>query len=119
MKSLTFSSKVRALIEARASDLPDGRSRCEVIASCSYGLKTQFHHRRPRGMGGSRRSDTNLAANGLAVCDACHAYIESERDVARENGWLVRQTRDPIDVVVLRRGVWVFLDNNGDYREAS
>lgn len=117
--SAGFTQKTRDLITARASDLPDGQPRCEVIACCTYGMATQMHHRRPRGMGGSKSDDTNLASNGLAVCDACHAHIESGRALARENGWLVRQNRDPAEVVVLRRGVWVFLDNNGDYREAA
>jgi hypothetical protein len=67
-------------------------------------------------MGGTRRPETNQAANGLAVCCRCHAWIESNRDRAKGNGWLVGQSDTPSSVRVLRRGRWVLLDDRGGVR---
>lgn len=70
-------------------------------------------------MGSSRRPDTNQPANGLAVCDADHYWIESNREKARGFGWLLEQTQTPAEVPVLRRGRWVLLDNCGDFAETT
>ncbi len=74
--------------------------RCEVGAAGCTLRATAFHHRRPRAAGGTRRPDTNSAANGLAVCDACHRFIESHRTWALARGFLLRQTDDPATVPV-------------------
>lgn len=66
---------------------------------------SQHHHRRPRGMGSSKRPDTNTAANALAVCEPDHRRIESNRTEALEMGWLVRQGHDPEHVPVMYRGM--------------
>ena len=98
MRATGFPPKVRQQIVERSS------GRCEVMAQgCTFTAQA-IHHRRPRGMGGSRRPDTNTAANGLAVCDACHRWIESERDAALTLGWLVPQNQSPKDVPVVYRG---------------
>jgi len=73
----------------------------------------QIHHRRPRGMGGSSASDTNISGNALALCVGCHQHIESNRDEAIRMGWIVRQQFDPAAQRVLRRGEWVYLTNDG------
>lgn len=56
---------------------------------CGVAGPTQLHHRRPRGMGGTRRPDTvhNLAA----LCRGCHEEVESRRAQALADGWLLRQ----------------------------
>jgi 5-methylcytosine-specific restriction protein A len=73
------------------------------------------HHRRPRGMGGSRRPDTNSPCNLLLLCDPCHLTVESSRQISRERGWLVRQEHDPATrpVWLAGRG-WSFLTPDGD-----
>lgn len=110
-----FSAKVRRLVGARAMDFNDAWPVCEVMAECHGRSAVAVHHRRPRAAGGSRRPETNRAANGLAVCDADHAWIESFREQAHRYGWLLRQQQTPSEVPVLRRGVWVLLDDAGGF----
>lgn len=95
-----FSPQVRALIAERSSGL------CEIRWCCDGDRATQIHHRRPRGMGGSRRESTNLASNGLHACTECHAFAESHRALALECGWLVPQSEEcpeTVPVLVNRR----------------
>jgi 5-methylcytosine-specific restriction protein A len=99
-----FPKHVRNTVAARANGF------CE---RCGANTPTQLHHRRPRGMGGSRADDTNTAPNALAVCESCHREIESDRDDALKFGWLVRQGANPGDVPVFRRGQWVVLTDTG------
>lgn len=100
-----FPRRVRDLVTERANGACE---RCGMAAP-AY----QLHHRRPRGMGGSSREDTNTPANALLVCVGCHSDIEANRDDAYKYGWLVHQSHDPVAVKVLRRGEWVRLANNG------
>lgn len=106
-----FSKSVRDTITDRAYGSCE---RCGLAAP-AY----QIHHRRPRGMGGSSREDTNTAANALFTCVACHSEIEANRAAALMYGWLVRQGHDPADVPVMVRGVWVMLDDQGGIRGAA
>lgn len=64
-------------------------------------------------MGGSRRPSTAGAANGLATCQPCHMWIESNREEATRLGYLVPQAWEPADVSVLRDEQWVFFDDEG------
>lgn len=102
---MKFSEATRKVIYKRAN------GRCEV---CGLPWQiAQIHHRRPRGMGGTSRKNSGTASNGLLVHPKCHARIESQREIALENGWLVSQTADPLVVPVkLWHGV-VLLDDNG------
>lgn len=100
-----FSAAVRTTIRQRS----DGY--CE---KCGTRRGTQAHHRRPRGMGGSRLEDTNTASNALFLCHHCHLDIESRRDVAINHGWLVAQQNNPADIPVFYRGAWVYLDDLGN-----
>jgi hypothetical protein len=97
-----------------------GCERCGVDLQGARGSGWSIHHRRPRGMGGTRRPDTNSPANLLAVCGsgntACHGEIESNRAHAQENGWLVPQVLNPAEVAVLICGErWRYLNELGDY----
>ncbi len=61
---------------------------CEV---CGVARATNVHHRRGRGMGGTRRA-IHTPAWLLAVCgqgntSGCHRRIESNRPEAERNGW--------------------------------
>lgn len=73
----------------------------------------QIHHRRPRGMGGTRRLDANGMSNLVLVDEDCHSGIESHRTMAYLNGWLVPQQADPALVPFLYRGRWVLLTELG------
>lgn len=100
-----FSKHVRIVVEERSG----GRcERCGVVRD-----DMQYHHRRPRGMGGSRQPDTNTAANCVLLCSYDHALIESMRDEYLELGWLVRQGQKPADVPIWRFKKWVLLDDHG------
>lgn len=100
-----FSKATRELVFLRAG----GRcERCGWIEEA-----TQYHHRRPRGMGGSRASDTNTAANCLLLCHYCHAKVESDRDKSLVLGLLVPQGKSPSETPVWRLREWVLLDDYG------
>lgn len=101
-----FSDETKAIIFDRA----DGR--CEYCGETFSDM--QYHHRRPRGMGGTRRADTNTAAAGLYLCGEHHRVVESHRAWALSHGFLVRQSETPSDAPILRRGVLVLLRDNGD-----
>lgn len=114
-----FSVVVRRLIAERAKDFNSSWPVCEVMAFCQGSAAQAVHHRRPRGAGGSRRRETNMPANGLAICDPCHSWCESHREEALRFGWLVLQSQTPADIPVLRRGVWVRLDNAGGFERVA
>lgn len=99
-----FSPAVRKLLEERSSGW------CEV---CGINTAAEAHHRRARGAGGTKRPETNQAANGLMLCRDCHRLAESYRTVALTCGWLVAQSRDPGLVPVVYRGQVVRLDDDG------
>lgn len=54
------------------------------------GLPLQIHHRCPRRMGGSSDPRINDPRNLVSLCTSCHDWIESHRDLARDQGWLLR-----------------------------
>lgn len=107
-----FSPLVRKQIKERAG--VDGDCvRCE---DCGYfAAEVQFHHRIPRGRGGTRRPEVNNAANGLSLCRPCHEYVESYREEAINNGQLISQHRKilPALVPVRLHDGWFLLDDEG------
>lgn len=103
--------------EVRQQVWERSHGRCERcwIASYSY----EFHHRRPRGMGGSKDSATNLASNCLLLCDKCHRWVEAHREEALSKGFLVRQGLNPAGARVMRSGEWVLLNEDGSITRRS
>ena len=99
-----FSKQVRDRILERNQGM------CEV---CGLAAPQQIHHRRPRGAGGTKRPESNQAANGLAACQECHAMVESNRIHALDRGWLVPQNLAPDGVPVVFHGDWALLCNDG------
>lgn len=61
-----FPDEVKALVLMRS----DGR--CEACGERTGDL--QYHHRRARGMGSTRRPDTNTASNCLTHCKNRHEF---------------------------------------------
>jgi hypothetical protein len=100
-----FTPQVQEQIRDRA------KGRCEMCGALA--LYHQIHHRRPRGMGGSKDPACGTAANGLFVHPGCHAKIESNRDQAYEKGYLVRQGQDPAAVPVRKGLHWYLLGEDG------
>lgn len=87
---------------------------CEVCGAQG----TNTHHRRPRGLGGSKDPATNLPSNLVRLCGSgitgCHGWIESNRAHAYHLGLLVHLGHDPAAVpVMLRAHGWVLLNNDG------
>ena len=77
------------------------------------GIDYHIHHRRPRAAGGSSRPDTNKPPNLLALCPRCHRDVESSREQALLDGFLLVQADDPLVVPVKIRGqrrVWLTPD---------
>lgn len=107
MRVSEFSDVVRARLMARSGGF------CEVRAAGCWDEASQAHHRRPRGLGGSKNPATGQASNGLMVCLPCHSHAESNRAEALDRGWLVRQGADPAAVPVYRYRRWVLLDDEG------
>jgi 5-methylcytosine-specific restriction enzyme A len=104
-----FTPAVRSIIVERSGGYCERGGRA---------LGAEAHHRRPRGMGGTRRVETNLASNGLWLCHDCHRWTELNRTAALRGGWLVEQNEDPRRVPVLYRGAVVYLDDLGNLNYA-
>lgn len=99
-----FDAATREIVKSRSG------GRCEL---CGSRLEVaHFHHRRPRGMGGSRSNATGAASNCLVLHSGCHADIESNRQRALDNGWLVSQWKDPATIPVKRwDGLFLLADD--------
>ena len=98
--------------------------RCEVCGKPlgeERGMDYSIHHRRARGLGGTRWFGTNLPSNLLVVdgsgTTGCHGWIESHRAEAMASGWLVSRYKDPSLVPVEIEGRLVWLTNNATYGE--
>lgn len=107
-RSTGFPPVVRSLVLDRSG------GKCEKCGE--FHSDAALHHRRPRGSGSTRRPETNLPSNALLLCAACHRHVESYRTQAFDQGWLVRQSHQPADIPVLRRGQMVLLDDEGGFR---
>lgn len=103
---MRFTEKTRQVIRERA------KNRCELCGT-PVGMDAQIHHRKPRGMGGTKDDASRLACNGLFVHFRCHENIERNREVALANGWLVRQSGDSQDQSVRLHYGWVLLNADG------
>lgn len=76
------------------------------------------HHRRPRGMGGSRDPKTNSASNLIVLCGSatsgCHGKVEKNRADSKRDGLIVSSWSDPASVPILLNGTWWTLTDDGD-----
>jgi len=84
---------------------------CEICGNRAENI----HHRRPRGMGGSQ--DEGGPENLMALCGSgtmgCHGWIESHREEAHEQGWLLGKYEMAERVPVSYRGHWCLLTKAG------
>jgi hypothetical protein len=97
-------SQGRTLVYGRSGRL------CEVQTEVCTGFGQEWQHRKNRSQQG-----TWHASNGLDACSPCHAWIHANPHAALQNGWTVPSFADPAERPVLRRGVWVLLDNEGSF----
>jgi hypothetical protein len=95
----------------------------QMCERCGKYLDPFFYslqHRRARGMGSSRRPDTNSPANLIALCGSattpggCHQWVESHPDEARAEGMRIGQRENPLEVPVKLWYGWVSLDALGN-----
>ena len=90
--------------------------RCERCGT-SDSYRWSLHHRKPRGMGGTKDPAINSPANILFLCgsgtEGCHGWVESNRQVAYEQGLLVHREDDPDEIPVELRYGTVWLDAVG------
>lgn len=108
---MSWPQTTRLLVYARAGQC------CELCGVYAYG--GSLHHRRPRGMGGSKDPVTSSPANALLLCGSgttgCHGQVEGNRADALERGLLLRQhqdpTTEPVDLLIGR----VILGPLGEY----
>ena len=73
----------------------------------------QIHHRKPRRMGGTTQRSTNGVTNLIYLCRPCHEWIENNRDLSTDLGWLLRASQSPTEAPLLYRGVWSLLRDDG------
>ena len=92
------------------------QGRCERCGK-SESLRWSLHHRKPRGMGGSRDPMINSPANVILLCgsgtEGCHGWVESNRQECYESGLLVHRNDDPSEIPVTLRYGDVYLDDVG------
>lgn len=106
-----FNEKTREIIYQRA------QGRCERCGMS--GSVWHFHHRRPRGMGGTSRTDSGGAANALLLHPKCHEWVERNRSAAYDLGYLVDQQSDPREVPVKIWFMWLILNEDGSVQEVE
>jgi hypothetical protein len=103
---------VKDRVKARAG------GRCECCGINAISGASAYHHRRGKGMGGSRDTSTHTVANVVLVCgrdnkSGCHGDVHQHPFEARENGWTVRQGADPARIpILLHDGRTVFLGDS-------
>jgi len=114
-RSKRVSQAVRAQVLQRATYKCE---RCGI--PLSKGFYYSLHHRTPRGMGGSREERLNLPSNLVAICGSgttgCHGFIESNREMAEREGWLVSRYEESAEIPIFIYGVgWRYLMDEGTY----
>jgi hypothetical protein len=70
------------------------------------------HHRKNRGMGGSKKLDT--PSNIMAICAELNGLLESNATIAtmgRDYGWKLTAGQDPATVPIYVNGTWLLLDD--------
>lgn len=101
-----FTDAVKKTVDTRAKGLCE-RDSCGPIE--------QYHHRAPRGLGGTSLPWVNKPANAFGVSTTCHAYIEAHRMEAYAMGWLVARNgpKESSEVPIMYRGRRVLLRDEG------
>lgn len=103
--------------DTRALVLSRDGSKCARCGTGVGNIPSSVHHRRPRGMGGTRDIRSIDPRNLVLVCGTgttgCHHEIESNRAQAYEDGWLLRTYDDLNEPMVATDGHRIYLDDVG------
>lgn len=102
---MKFTTKTRDLVLERA------HHKCEICGSSVS--NPNLHHRKPRGMGGTKNPDSRSPANALYLHFQCHAWVESNREKSYDLGYLVKQQEQSDKKPVLTYLGWVLLHHDG------
>lgn len=108
---MKFTEKTRRLVEDRAKGI------CEMCGA-PVGMG-QIHHRKPRGMGGTKNVASRSPSNALFVHFRCHEWIERNRTEAYHMGYLVHQAEESSEKPVLLSTGWFVLTDDGTLLPAS
>ena len=104
----------RQLVQGRAF----GRcERCLEATLCGH-----LHHRRPKGLGGSKAPDRHDVSNLVYLCPADHSWAHGNPSEAAESGFIVPRSsgNHPLDVPITDlTGQTRYLDNEGQYLKES
>lgn len=88
---------------------------CGQYNSDSLGMWS-VHHRKPRGMGGTKSAEANSPLNLLLLCGSgvtgCHGYIESHREKGYESKVLLRQSDAISPHFKDKENIWWRLDED-------
>ena len=112
--------------EVRAAVLARDGWRCVRCGADITAAPYSLQHRRARGVGGTRRENTNSPANLIVLCGSatsaggCHQHVESRRHEAKGCGWAIPlAASDPAEwrVWTYDRG-WIVLDDDGGWEPA-
>lgn len=80
--------------------------------------ETTIHHRKNRGMGGSKPEISDRPSNLLTICPEYNGLMESDVNAYREateNGWKLRNGMHSLEVPVWRYDhTWWILNDLGD-----
>lgn len=107
-RATAFPPEVQTLVQLRSG------WRCE---RCDRLGVAHFHHRRPKGMGGTNLTWVQAAANAAHLCGPCHEWVHAHPAEAYATGWLIRKgVGDMADMVLMTNlaGARFFFDDEGD-----
>jgi hypothetical protein len=104
---MNITATTKSTVEQRSGGV------CEL---CGCAPASNIHHRRARGMGGTRRA-VHTASWLLHLCGSgttgCHGYIEAHPTISYGKGWKLRQHQTPSTAPVELAGKWVTLTDDG------
>jgi len=107
-----MSNKTGATGQTRTKIFQRAFFECENCGTTDFSFGISIHHRKPRGMGGTKKKEINDPTNLLLLCGSgttgCHGWIESNRQQSYELGLLVKQSDEPADIPVVDKyeNVW-------------
>ena len=98
------------------------RWRCVICGRDVGAMPASIHHRKPRGMGGTKDPSVNKPSNLIVLCGTgttgCHGRVEGGRARAKKEGWLISQWANPVEVPIrYADGNVYYLTDTGDKEE--